>query len=119
MPIQFRSLLVEKTEDLFSVDVKELSLDDLHQGDVVIRVAYSSLNYKDALASLPNGKIARVYPLIPGIDFAGTVVSSVIPNLKKGMKLFLPALKLAFPIMGVLVNMHVFLEIGLFPCQKG
>ena len=84
MPIQFRSLLVEKTEDLFSVDVKELSLDDLHQGDVVIRVAYSSLNYKDALASLPNGKIARVYPLIPGIDFAGTVVSSSNPQFKEG-----------------------------------
>ncbi len=84
MPLQFRSLLVEKTEDLFSVDVKELSLDDLHQGDVVIRVAYSSLNYKDALASLPNGKIARVYPLIPGIDFAGTVVSSSNPQFKEG-----------------------------------
>ena len=84
MPIQFRSLLVEKTEDLFSVDVKELSLDDLHQGDVVIRVAYSSFNYKDALASLPNGKIARVYPLIPGIDFAGTVVSSSNPQFKEG-----------------------------------
>ena len=84
MPHQFRSLLVEKTEDLFSVDVKELSIDDLHQGDVVIRVAYSSLNYKDALASLPNGKIARVYPLIPGIDFAGTVVSSSNSQFKEG-----------------------------------
>ena len=84
MSFQFRSLLVDQTKDSFSVNVKEISLDDLHQGDVVIRVAYSSLNYKDALASLPTGKIAKVYPLIPGVDFAGTVVSSNHPQFKEG-----------------------------------
>ena len=84
MSFQFRSLLVNQTKDSFSVNVKEISLDDLHQGDVVIRVAYSSLNYKDALATLPSGKIAKVYPLIPGIDFAGTVVSSSHPRFKEG-----------------------------------
>src|SRR5438874_3947654 len=53
-----------------------MSLDELSDGDVVIRAAYSSVNYKDALAATGRGKIIRRFPLVPGIDVAGTVVSS-------------------------------------------
>lgn len=84
MTLTFQSLVVDQAGESTSVDIKELCIDDLHQGEVLIRVSYSSLNYKDALASIPNGKIARVYPLIPGIDFAGTVVSSNTPQFKEG-----------------------------------
>ncbi|PLC50371.1 zinc-binding dehydrogenase [Pollutimonas subterranea] len=61
-----------------------ISIDDLSAGDVVIRIAYSSLNYKDALANAGIGKIIRSYPRIGGIDLAGYVVSSASPAFKEG-----------------------------------
>jgi len=64
--------------------IEELSVDDLSQGDVVIRVAYSSINYKDALAAAGRGRIVRRYPRIGGIDLSGTVVSSSYEGVKPG-----------------------------------
>src|SRR5574342_695601 len=72
----FKAFIVNKTEEDFSSEVITINLEDLPSRDVVIKVAYSSVNYKDGLASIPNGKIVRSYPFIPGIDLAGTVVSS-------------------------------------------
>src|SRR5699024_3854273 len=80
----FKALVVDKTEEDFSVEIKELSLDDLPEGEVVIEVAYSSVNYKDGLASIPNGNIVRNYPFVPGIDLSGTVVSSTDARFKEG-----------------------------------
>ena len=59
--------------------VENLSLKQLPEGDVIVRVLYSGVNYKDGLASIPEGKIGRRYPFIPGIDLAGTVVHSDHP----------------------------------------
>ena len=61
-----------------------LNLDDLTAGEVVIRVEYSDINYKDALAATGAGKILRKYPLVGGIDLAGTVESSADPRYKAG-----------------------------------
>ncbi|ASS90144.1 NADPH:quinone oxidoreductase family protein [Aeribacillus pallidus] len=80
----FKALVVNKTETDFSVKVQTISMNDLPEGDVVIKVAYSSVNYKDGLASIPNGKIVKSYPFVPGIDLAGTVVSSKDPRFKEG-----------------------------------
>lgn len=55
---------------------QDVTTDDLPPGEVLVEVAYSSLNYKDGLAVTGKGKIARSFPMVPGIDFAGTVVSS-------------------------------------------
>lgn len=71
----FQALVVDKT-DPFSVEVKPVALEQLPAGEVLIKVAYSSVNYKDGLASIPNGNIIRNYPFIPGIDLSGVVVSS-------------------------------------------
>ncbi len=60
------------------------ALDELGPGEVVIRTAYSSVNYKDALAATGAGKIIREFPLIGGIDLAGSVVSSAEPALREG-----------------------------------
>ncbi len=62
----------------------ELSLDDLSPGDVVIETAYSSVNYKDALAATGKGKVMRRFPLVAGIDVAGTVTSSADPRFHEG-----------------------------------
>jgi acrylyl-CoA reductase (NADPH) len=84
MTEQFKALMVNKTEDDFSVGVKNISFNDLPDADVLIKVEYSSINYKDGLASIPNGKIVRSYPFIPGIDLAGVVVSSQDPRFREG-----------------------------------
>ena len=69
----FRAFVATKTDDGFERGVTEMSIDDLSEGGVLIDVEWSSVNYKDALASTADGKVARISPLIPGIDLAGTV----------------------------------------------
>ena len=76
MPQTFNALMVDQEEKDFSIEVKKLSLEELPEGEVLIRVHYSSVNYKDSLASIPNGNIVSRYPFVPGIDLAGVVVSS-------------------------------------------
>src|SRR5260370_41278542 len=79
-----RAFVVNKTEKAFSAEFKDITLDDLSPGEVVIKVAYSSINYKDALASIPDGKVIRSYPLVPGIDLSGMVYESADPRFKTG-----------------------------------
>ncbi|MBU8906878.1 NADPH:quinone oxidoreductase family protein [Desertibacillus haloalkaliphilus] len=76
MSDMFKAFVVDKENDSVVTEIKNLSFEDLPEGDVLIRVHYSSVNYKDGLASIANGGIVRSYPFVPGIDLAGTVVSS-------------------------------------------
>jgi acrylyl-CoA reductase (NADPH) len=64
--------------------LETIKLDDLSAGDVVIRGAYSSINYKDALAATGKGRILKKFPLVGGVDIAGTVVSSTDDRINKG-----------------------------------
>ncbi|MBM7649134.1 putative YhdH/YhfP family quinone oxidoreductase [Bacillus ectoiniformans] len=84
MSNKFNALVVNKTEEDFTVNIEPLSFEDLPDGDVTIRVHYSSVNYKDGLASIPNGKIVQSYPFVPGIDLAGIVTSSKDSRYKEG-----------------------------------
>src|SRR5437667_476657 len=79
-----RAFVVNKTEEDFTSGFKQLTLDDLPSGDVLIKVAYSSVNYKDGLASIPEGKIVRNYPFVPGVDLAGIVAESNDSRFKTG-----------------------------------
>ncbi|PLS17543.1 oxidoreductase [Bacillus sp. M6-12] len=83
---QFKALVVDKTEKDFTLNLKDITLDDLPEGEVVVKVVYSSINYKDGLASIPNGNIVRSYPFVPGIDLAGVVVSSADSRFTEGDK---------------------------------
>jgi len=65
---------------------EQISLDDLTAGEVVIKVAYSDINYKDALAATGKGRILRTYPLVGGIDLSGVVVSSIDNRFEAGDK---------------------------------
>ncbi len=80
----FRAFVVNKTSDGFTAGMQELTQADLPAGEVLVQVAYSSVNYKDGLASTPDGKVVRNYPFVPGIDLAGTVVESSDPQYKEG-----------------------------------
>lgn len=79
----FDALVVNK-EDHFSVQVEKKTIKDLSRGEILIRVHYSGVNYKDSLATIPDGGIVRSYPQIPGIDLAGVVVSSEDSQFKEG-----------------------------------
>ena len=82
---KFRALQVEElSEKNFQAAVVERSVEDLPEGEVLIRVQYSSLNYKDALSATGNKGVTRQYPHTPGVDAAGTVVSSSNDDLEEG-----------------------------------
>ncbi len=86
-----RALMMEQNDDgLATAQIKEISEADLPEGDVLVRVEYSTLNYKDGLCLSPKGGgLVRNYPHVPGIDFAGTVEASDSPDFKPGDKVVL------------------------------
>ena len=72
----FRAFRIDREKEQIAAGFCDLNLDDLSPGEVVIKVSHSTINYKDALAATGAGKILRTFPLVGGIDLAGTVVSS-------------------------------------------
>jgi len=89
MSATFRAILISKTDTGQKFDFVNLTEADLMPGDVTVAVSHSSVNYKDGLAVTGKGPIIRKFPLIPGIDFAGTVTSSSHPKWKVGDKVVL------------------------------
>jgi acrylyl-CoA reductase (NADPH) len=81
---KFPAYRLTEVEKRIRAEFVDCTLDDLDAGDVTVRVAYSSVNYKDALAATGKGKILRRPSCIGGIDFSGTVVASSDPRFKKG-----------------------------------
>jgi acrylyl-CoA reductase (NADPH) len=80
----FAALVARKNDDRIDCAVETLAESDLPPGEVTIRVAYSSVNFKDALAVTPNGAVVRDYPIVPGIDLTGEVVESQSPDFAVG-----------------------------------
>jgi len=97
---RFRALVVDKQEDRLHIGVKQLTLEQLPAGDVLIRVSYSGVNYKDGLACLPDGGVVRSYPHVPGIDLAGTVVSSVDERFRPGQQVLVTGFDLGVSRFG-------------------
>lgn len=85
----FRAVLIEGSRDQQSARVAELSTGQLPDGDVTVRVACSTLNYKDALAITGSGVVVRSYPMVPGVDLAGTVEESSHPDFVAGDRVVL------------------------------
>lgn len=83
-PDSFRAFRIHEVERKVQPRYETLRLDDLAAGEVVVRVAYSDINYKDALAATGAGRILRKYPLVGGIDLSGVVVSSTDARWKAG-----------------------------------
>lgn len=80
----FNALIARQTDGGHSVALEGLSLEDLPEGDVTVRIDYSTLNYKDALALTGNAPIIRNYPMVPGIDLAGVVEHSSSDSWQPG-----------------------------------
>jgi acrylyl-CoA reductase (NADPH) len=80
----FKGILIEKDEAGYRATLTELDEGRLPEGDVTVRVSHSTLNYKDALAITGKGPVVRSFPMVPGIDLAGTVAHSTHPDYKAG-----------------------------------
>jgi len=80
----FKAVVVDKNEDEVNYGIQDITVDDLSEGEVLIKVAYSSVNYKDMLAVQEKSGIIKNYPMIPGIDLSGTVVESSNSQFKEG-----------------------------------
>jgi len=85
----FKSILIDKIDSQYKVELCDADESTLPEGEVVVDIQYSSLNYKDALAITGKSPVVRRFPMIPGIDFAGTVASSSNPDFDAGMPVVL------------------------------
>lgn len=85
----FDAILIEKPDDTQTTGITQLSQDQLPEGDTLVDVAWSTLNYKDALALTGAGPVVRSFPMVPGIDFAGVVAETTHPDLKPGDRVVL------------------------------
>ena len=81
---KFKAIVLNQSGDQFSREIKTLDKKFFKVGNVVVKIEYSSLNYKDALILKNGGKLVKEYPHIPGIDFSGKVIESDSPNFKSG-----------------------------------
>ncbi len=89
MNSEFQALVLDQQDGKTISTVKRLQDSDLPAGEVLVQVDYSSINYKDAMAVTGKGKIIRQFPMVPGIDFAGTVLESASESYRAGDKVVL------------------------------
>ncbi|WP_341727924.1 MDR family oxidoreductase [Brooklawnia sp.] len=85
----FKGVLIENDDAGYRTNLVDIDEAQLPEGDVTVRVAYTGLNYKDALAITGRGKIARQFPMIPGVDLVGVVQESLHPAFKPGDRVLL------------------------------
>ncbi|WP_312602325.1 MULTISPECIES: acrylyl-CoA reductase (NADPH) [Pseudomonas] len=85
----FKAILIDKNASTYNARLADMSEDQLPEGDVTVRVSYSTLNFKDGLAITGNSPVVRRFPMVPGIDFAGTVEESTHPRYKAGDRVLL------------------------------
>jgi len=89
MSDNFKALIVNQEGDNFTREIKSINKEFLKHGDVLVKVDYSTLNYKDALILKNGARLVKEFPHIPGIDFSGTVVESQNNNFKEGDEIIL------------------------------
>ncbi len=85
----FRGILINKDDNGYRAELADIDDSQLPEGDVTVRVSHSTLNYKDGLAITGKGPIVRQFPMVPGVDLAGTVEDSSDPDFKSGDQVLL------------------------------
>ena len=100
MSIRYKALEATEDEGRFSLSIVEKTTDDLPEGDLLIKVEYSSLNYKDAMSASGIPGVTRNYPHTPGIDAAGEIIESSTEEFKKGEKVIVTGYDLGMNTSG-------------------
>ena len=99
----FRALRITEDESgNFSRNIISRTIDELPEGDVLIKIHYAALNFKDALSSIGNKGVTRKYPHTPGIDGSGVVVESKVGNFNPGDKVVVTSYDLGMNVDGAL-----------------
>jgi acrylyl-CoA reductase (NADPH) len=119
IPAQFRAFRVHNDSDGYRAAVENIGIDDLSEGDVTIRVNYSSVNYKDALAGTGKGRILKTYPLCGGIDVAGQVVHSQSERFETGDEVLVTGCSLSETRDGGYSEYLRLDSASVVPCPKG
>jgi len=96
----FKAMIVKENNGKYMREIGNKNIPDLPEGDVLINVKYSSLNYKDALSAIGNKGITKNYPHTPGIDAAGVVELSDNPLIKTGDQVVVTGYDLVRPVFG-------------------
>jgi acrylyl-CoA reductase (NADPH) len=97
---KFKALIIDNQNENFTRSVQELDTSSLKDGNVLVKVDYSSLNYKDAMILKDGGRIVRSFPFVPGIDFSGNVVESEDTNFKSGDRVILTGFRVGEAFFG-------------------
>ena len=100
MSEKFKAIIIDNQKDKFSRDINEIDTTHLKDGNVLVKVDYSSLNFKDAMILNDGGRIVRKFPFVPGIDFAGTVVESEDSKFSKDDKVILTGFRVGEAFFG-------------------
>ncbi len=115
----FKALVVEKKDNDLMATVKQLKVEDLPDEDVLIQVDYSTLNYKEGLGFANRNKIFRIFPMVPGLDLAGTVVESKSDDFKPGDQVILNGWGVGERYWGGYAQMARIKADFLIPLPKG
>ena len=100
MSDKFKAIVIDNQNEKFTRDIKEIEKNQLKDGNVLVKVDYSSLNYKDALILNDGGKIVRKFPFVPGIDVAGEVIESSSDIFNIGDKVIATGYKIGMKVFG-------------------
>ena len=98
--MKYKAYLVDELDGVYSGSIKELEMKEILEGNVLIRVRYSSLNYKDALAASGVKGVASSYPFVPGIDVAGEIIESSSDKFKTGDQVLATGYKIGMSVFG-------------------
>lgn len=115
----FKAFVVNKENNHFEKGLRTITENDLSEGDVLVKVSYSSINYKDALGSIPNGKIVLKYPLVLGIDLVGEVVEVNGSSFKVGDKVIATSYDIGVSHFGGFSEYAKLKSEWLVPLPKG
>ena len=100
MSQKFKAVVIDNQNEKFTRDIKEIDTNHLKDGNVLVKIDFSSLNFKDALILNDGGKIVRKFPFVPGIDFSGSVIESEDAKFKKDDKVILTGFRVGEAFFG-------------------
>ena len=100
MSEKFKAIVIDNQNEKFTREIKEIDISHLKDGNVLVKIDYSSLNFKDAMILKDGGRIVRKFPFVPGIDFSGTVVESQEDKFKKDDKVILTGFRVGEAYFG-------------------
>ena len=100
MSQKFKAVVIDNQNEKFTGEIKEIDTSHLKDGNVLVKIDYSSLNFKDAMILKDGGRIVRKFPFVPGIDFSGTVVESQEDKFKKDDKVILTGFRVGEAYFG-------------------